>query len=64
MGMYRINSFLSAKIETIGDSQHVTVYSTIHVNKEVKMPTTFSLEFSHMGILSTPEFNTFIKRFL
>ena len=62
--MYQINSFLSAAIKTVGDSQEVTVFSKIHVRNVAKMPTTFSTEFTHAEILDSSEFKSFIKRFL
>ena len=43
--------FYSIDIETDGDTQRVYFNSTIHVNRRVELPTSYSTEYSHEEIL-------------
>ena len=43
--------FYSIDIETDGDTQRVFFNSTIHVNRRVELPTSYSTKYSHAEIL-------------
>lgn len=51
MESVKLPDWIHITITLDGDSKHLTVHSRIHVNKEVKMPTTYSTDFSDYDII-------------
>jgi hypothetical protein len=55
-------SYLSFDINTENESKYVTVYSTIHVNKQVRLGNSWSTEFTDEAIIKDVG-ATIIKRY-
>ena len=58
----KLPSYLSFEIRQQGDTKHVYVNSTIHVNKQLKLPHSYSLDWSDEEILNDVDLFNFIKK--
>ena len=58
----QLPSYLSIEIRQQGNSKHVYVNSTTHVNKQLKLPHSYSLNWSDEEILNDVDLFNFIKK--
>lgn len=58
----QLPSYLSIEIRQQGNSKHVYVNSTIHVNKQLEVPHSYSLDWSDEEILNDVDLFNFIKK--
>ena len=58
----QLPSYLSIEIIQQGNSKHVYVNSCIHVNKQLKLPHSYSLDWSDEEILNDVDLFNFIKK--
>ena len=59
---YQLPSYLSIEIKQQGDTKYVYVNSAIHVNKQLKVPHSYSLDWSDEEILNDVDLFNFIKK--
>lgn len=55
--------WITVDIETVGDSKFVTIRSSVHVNKEFKLPHSYSLLWGDWAILRDADFLKYAGRF-
>lgn len=58
----QLPSYLSIEIRQQGDTKYVYVNSTIHVNKQLKVPHSYSLDWPDEEILNDVDLFNFIKK--
>lgn len=58
----QLPSYLSIEIRQQGDTKYVYVNSTKHVNKQLKSPHSYSLDWSDEEILNDIDLFNFIKK--
>lgn len=58
-----IKPWITVDIETVGDSKFVTIRSSIHVNKEFKLPHSYGLSWGDWEILRDSSFLKHARRF-
>ena len=59
---FQLPSYLSIEIKKDGDTKYVYVNSTIHVNKQLEVPHSYSLDWSDEEILNDIDLFNFIKK--
>ena len=58
----QLPSYLSIEIIQQGNSKHVYVNSTAHVNRQLKLPHSYSIDWSNEEILNDLALFNFIKK--
>lgn len=61
--LYHIKPWIAVDIETVVDSKFVTIRSSLHVNKEFKLPHSYSLSWGDWEILRDGDFLKYARRF-